>query len=78
MHNQYKVTSSEPIEEHYFLEVLLMEIRGVTISYSSFKKKQKDKQERSLLEDTEKLESNAHVNLDLFCEKKIGTTCRKS
>lgn len=48
-----------------------MEIRGVTISYSSFKKKQRDKQERSLLEDIEKLESNPHVNIDLVSEKKL-------
>lgn len=42
VHNQYKGTSSESIEDQNFLEVLLMEIRGVTISYSSFKKKQRD------------------------------------
>jgi hypothetical protein len=34
------------IDESLFLEVLMMEVRGVTISYSAYKKKEKDKKEK--------------------------------
>ena len=36
------------IDSHLFLETMLMEIRGKTISYSSYKKKVKEKQEKDL------------------------------
>ena len=46
------------INGQLFLDTLLMEIRGQTISYSSFKKKQNDKKEMQLADDILKLEQN--------------------
>lgn len=40
---QYLVRDTEDIDDRSFLDVLLMEIRGITISYSTFKKKGKRK-----------------------------------
>ena len=37
------------INDQLFLETLLMEIRGKTISYSSYKKKERDKREREII-----------------------------
>jgi len=39
------------INDQLFLEVLLMEIRGKTISYSSYLKKEIDKTETKLIEE---------------------------
>ena len=46
------------INDQLFLDTLLMEIRGQTISYSSFKKKQNDKKEMQLADGILKLEQN--------------------
>lgn len=46
------------INDQLFLDVLLMEIRGQTISYSSYKKKTNDKKETQIMEDILKLEQN--------------------
>ena len=48
----------------------LTEIWGDTISYSSFKKKQRTDLERSLLEEIENIEASAEINIDLLEEKK--------
>ena len=45
------------ISDQLFLEILLTEIRGKTISYSSYKKKESDKLENKLIKDIDKLES---------------------
>ena len=49
--NIYNNQSQIQIDDSLFFEVLLMEIRGATISYSSFKKKQRTNLERSLLDE---------------------------
>lgn len=52
---QYLVRDTEDIDDSSFLDVLLMEIRGITISYSTFKKKKRENKEKSLLEEINKL-----------------------
>ena len=46
------------INDQLFLETLLTEIRGKTISYSSFKIKQRNILEKKLIKEIDKLESN--------------------
>lgn len=46
------------VDDHLFLEMLLMEIRGKTISYASHKKKEKEKQEKDLVKNINIIESN--------------------
>lgn len=73
VHDQYASpldNKLDNIEGHKFLEILLMEIRGITISYSSYKKKERDKREKKLIEDIEKLESITDINTDLISAKK--------
>ena len=53
------------IEGQKFIEIFLMEIRGITISYSTYKKKD-DKREKKLIEDIEKLESIIVINTYLI------------
>ena len=45
-----------------FLEMLLLELKGLTISYASFKKKEADKEERELISDIDKLSKNLTSN----------------
>ena len=45
---------------------LLMEIRGTTISYSSYRKKERDKLEKSLIEEIGALESEQEIKFSLF------------
>ena len=47
-----------------------MEIRGVTISYSAYKKKEKDNREKLLLQEIEALELNNSIDIELLDEKK--------
>ena len=47
-----------------------MEIRGITISYSSYKKKEKDKLEKVLLNEINHLESDVNIDVDLVEEKR--------
>ena len=47
------------VDDAVFFDVLLMEIRGMTISYSSFKKREKDQLEKSLIKEIESLEENS-------------------
>lgn len=58
------------IDESLYLEVLMMEIRGVTISYSAYKKKEKDNREKLLLQEIEALELNNSIDIELLDEKK--------
>ena len=57
------------ISDQLFLEVLLMEIRGKTISYASYKKKQMDKTEKNLIEEINNLVQN-NLNNTLLEEKR--------
>ena len=50
------------INDQLFLETLLMEIRGKSISYSCFKKKENEKAEKQLIENIENLENNLSQN----------------
>lgn len=63
--------NTRSIDDSILLEVLLMEIRGVTISYSSYKKKQREKQEISLLEEIGHLETEEKIDLHLIEEKRL-------
>ena len=46
------------INDQFFLDILLMEIRGQTISFSSYKKNQNDRNEKLLAEKIFKLKQN--------------------
>lgn len=48
-----------------------MEIRSITISYSSYKKKERDKFEKILLEEIETIEAMCNIDFDLLEEKKL-------
>ena len=50
------------IDDQLFFEVLLMEIRGKSISYATFKKKKIDKQEQNLIQDINSLQENNSDN----------------
>ena len=59
------------ITDQLFLETLLMEIRGKTIAYSSFKKKQDDNKEKQLIQEIENMEKqNNNENQNTLQEKK--------
>ena len=59
------------ISDQLFLEILLTEIRGKTISYSAYKKKQKLLRERKLQEEIIELEKSPEINLNEIEEKKL-------
>lgn len=59
------------ISDQLFLEILLTEIRGKTISYSAYKKKQKLLREQKLQEEIMELEKSPEINLNEIEEKKI-------
>ena len=58
LHNIPECKLQFSINDQLFLDTLLMEIRGQSISYSSYKKKQNDKKEKQLAEGILKLEPN--------------------
>ena len=58
------------ISEQLFLEILLMEIRGKTIAYSSYKKKQTLLREEKLQEEIRGLERETNLDLNKIEEKK--------
>ena len=58
------------ISYQLFLEMLLMEIRGKTISYSAYKKKQKQDRENILMKDIQNLENSPDLDLELIKTKK--------
>ena len=61
------------IDDQLFFEMLLMEIRGKTISYSSFKKKQEKDKENKIIEEISRLEEKddmTNINLDDIENKK--------
>ena len=50
------------ISDQLLLETLLIEIRGKTISYSAYKKKQSIIKEQTLIEEIRKLEEATNIN----------------
>jgi hypothetical protein len=52
--------------DQLFLEFLLTEIRGKTISYATFKKRERVKLENTLTRDIRKLEENAQYQQQHF------------
>ena len=58
------------ISDQLFLEIILMEIRGKTISYSVYKKKQKQERENNLIKDIENLENSQDPDLELIETRK--------
>ena len=58
------------IDDKLFFETLLLEIRGETISYSSFKKKQEDKRQEKLLIEINNLEKETDINYPILEAKK--------
>ena len=56
--------------DQLFLETLLMEIRGKTISFSSFTKKRNNEKEKNLISEINTLEENYEHNALLINEKK--------
>lgn len=58
------------ISDKLFLEVLLMEIRGKTISHSAYRKKQKNQREGNLIAEIEHLENSVNQDLNLIETKK--------
>ena len=58
------------ISDQLFLEMLLLEIRGKTISYSSFLQKQKNNKEKELIEEISMLEAQNEINNTILQEKK--------
>ena len=59
------------ISDQLFLETLLLEIRGKTISYSSFLKKQRNNKEKKLVEEITALEIELTPNNALLEEKRL-------
>ena len=60
------------INDALFFDTLLMEIRGKSIAYSSYKKKESEKIEKTLMEEIENLEKQLSINgnLELLEQKK--------
>ena len=58
------------ISNQLFLEMLLMEIRGKTISYSAYKKKQKIERENMLIKSIQNIENSPEPDLVLIESKK--------
>lgn len=58
------------IDESLFFEVLMMEIRGATISYSTYRKKVRNNTEEKLIQEIEYIESNSTVDINTLDEKK--------
>lgn len=52
------------IDESLFFEVLMMEIRGVTISYSTYRKKVRNNTEKNLVQEIECMESDSTVDIN--------------
>ena len=63
------------IDDQLFFEVLLLEIRAKTISFASYKKKIKDREELALLREIERLENLSNLSYEdmlLLEEKKLS------
>lgn len=58
------------INDQLFLETLLIEIRGKTISFASYLKKSRSIAEQKLIEEIGSLEEDYEMNMDIIYEKK--------
>ena len=58
------------ISDQLFFDTLLMEIRGKTIAYTSFKKKMELNHENDLLEEIDRLEKAKEINFELLDKKR--------
>ena len=69
---QYRIEDENEcvIDDQLFLEVLLMEIRGKTISYSSYIKKKRDNKESNLIADINNLERNEASHVEILSVKR--------
>ena len=69
---QYRIEDENEcvIDDQLFLEVLLMEIRGKTISYSSYIKKKRDNKESDLIADINNLERNEASHVEILTVKR--------
>ena len=63
--------ATDDIDDNMLLDVLLMKIRGITISYSSYKKKEREKEEMALMKEIEHLESFENMDVSLIEEKRL-------
>ena len=61
------------VNDQLFLDTLLMEIRGKTISYSSYKKKETDNREKEIIKEIDKIEKSLNsdniINLNILKEE---------
>ena len=53
-----------------FLDILLMEIRVITISHSSYKTREKEKKKKSLILEFNEIENSNEANHSVLEEKK--------
>ena len=69
---QYRIEDENEcvIDDQLFLEVLLMEIRGKTISYSSYIKKKRNNKESDLIADINNLERNEASHVEILNVKR--------
>ena len=58
------------IDDSLFFDVLLIEIRGKTISYASYKKKTEENKEKLLQEEIDKLEKENNINFAFLDTKR--------
>ena len=58
------------IDDSLFFDVLLMEIRGKTISYASYKTKTEENKEKLLQEEIDKLEKENNINFAFLDTKR--------
>lgn len=70
--NQETSGSEFNINDQLFLETLLLMIRGNTIKYSSFKKKQKQQEEEKLEQDIKRLEEEVNCNFLNMSEESLN------
>ena len=62
------------VDDQLFLETLLMNIRGKTLSYSSYKKKEQDRLEKMLISEINELEKSVNSDNVTNLETKKRTT----
>ena len=61
------------IDDSLFFEILLMEIRGTSISHASYRKKERNLLEKNLIDQINELESkhmDSETDLEILNEKK--------
>ena len=59
------------ISDQLFFDILLIEISGKTIAYTSYKKKIEINRENVLLEEINKLEKETVINFELLDKKNV-------